>query len=109
MAFFSKKTPQFLETHYIFLGGNIYSSLYSPFCIQGNDRKETEAKLERFFNSLDAFDLLKRRILIFHCEFSSERGPNMYQQFRIMDRRRNQYPTLCWPEMYILKGIVAIL
>lgn len=46
----------------------------------------------------------KRIILIFHCEFSSERGPRMCRFIRERDRAANDYPSLYYPEMYILKG-----
>ncbi|XP_074141598.1 M-phase inducer phosphatase 2 [Sminthopsis crassicaudata] len=46
----------------------------------------------------------KRIILIFHCEFSSERGPRMCRFIRERDRACNDYPNLYYPEMYILKG-----
>nr|XP_048315554.1 M-phase inducer phosphatase 2 [Myodes glareolus] len=46
----------------------------------------------------------KRIILIFHCEFSSERGPRMCRFVRERDRAANNYPSLYYPEMYILKG-----
>ncbi|XP_036607660.1 M-phase inducer phosphatase 2 [Trichosurus vulpecula] len=46
----------------------------------------------------------KRIILIFHCEFSSERGPRMCRFIRERDRAANDYPNLYYPEMYILKG-----
>ncbi|XP_007666524.1 M-phase inducer phosphatase 2 isoform X2 [Ornithorhynchus anatinus] len=46
----------------------------------------------------------KRVILIFHCEFSSERGPRMCRFVREKDRATNDYPNLHYPEMYVLKG-----
>ncbi|XP_069098553.1 M-phase inducer phosphatase 1-A-like [Pleurodeles waltl] len=46
----------------------------------------------------------RRIILIFHCEFSSERGPKLCRTLRKLDRNANPYPTLCYPELYILKG-----
>ncbi|KAM4036655.1 M-phase inducer phosphatase 3 isoform 2-T2 [Anomaloglossus baeobatrachus] len=46
----------------------------------------------------------KRIILVFHCEFSTERGPKMSRFLREEDRVRNNYPTLCYPEVYLLKG-----
>ena len=58
----------------------------------------------QYFEKIEKFDVEKRRIAIFHCEFSSERGPNMYQVFRKLDRKRNTYPKLDWPEIYLLKG-----
>ncbi|XP_065519023.1 M-phase inducer phosphatase 2 isoform X2 [Lathamus discolor] len=49
-------------------------------------------------------DASKRVIVIFHCEFSSERGPRMCRFVREQDRARNQYPSLHYPELYVLKG-----
>ncbi|XP_055499680.1 M-phase inducer phosphatase 2 isoform X2 [Leucoraja erinacea] len=51
-------------------------------------------------------DEAKRVIVIFHCEFSSERGPRMCRFLREKDREINgtDYPKLHYPELYILKG-----
>uniref|UniRef100_A0A3P8WIL2 M-phase inducer phosphatase n=1 Tax=Cynoglossus semilaevis TaxID=244447 RepID=A0A3P8WIL2_CYNSE len=46
----------------------------------------------------------KRIVIIFHCEFSSERGPRMCRFVRERDRALNDYPKLYYPEMYILQG-----
>ncbi|XP_050981911.1 M-phase inducer phosphatase 2 [Labeo rohita] len=46
----------------------------------------------------------KRVLLVFHCEFSSERGPRMCRYVRQRDRFLNEYPNLHYPELYILKG-----
>ncbi|XP_052791748.1 M-phase inducer phosphatase 1-like [Mya arenaria] len=48
----------------------------------------------------------KRHVLIFHCEFSSERGPKMYRFLRAQDRmlNSNRYPSLNFPEVYLLHG-----
>ncbi|KAM5191815.1 M-phase inducer phosphatase 2 [Mantella aurantiaca] len=46
----------------------------------------------------------KRVIIIFHCEFSSERGPRMCRYVRKQDRNSNEYPKLHYPELYVLKG-----
>ncbi|XP_060573389.1 M-phase inducer phosphatase 1-like [Ruditapes philippinarum] len=45
-------------------------------------------------------------VLIFHCEFSSERGPKMYRHLRALDRDLNKdnYPRLNFPEIYLLEG-----
>lgn len=50
--------------------------------------------------------LSKRHILVFHCEFSSERGPNLHRYLRKEDRLRNMnlYPALHYPEIYLLEG-----
>lgn len=45
-------------------------------------------------------------VLIFHCEFSSERGPRLMREIREKDRAINKhsYPNLHYPEMYLLEG-----
>lgn len=45
-----------------------------------------------------------RHIIIFHCEFSSERGPRLMRLLREKDRQVNQYPELNHPEIYLLEG-----
>ncbi|XP_052061912.1 M-phase inducer phosphatase 2-like [Mytilus californianus] len=71
---------------------------------------------ENIHNKDDILELLKnpntscsdgkRDIIIFHCEFSSERGPKMCRFLRNHDRELNadNYPSLYFPELYILKG-----
>lgn len=51
-------------------------------------------------------DTSKRNILVFHCEFSWERGPNLSRFLRSLDRQRNKeyYPALYYPEVYLLHG-----
>uniref|UniRef100_A0A4W4DM65 M-phase inducer phosphatase n=1 Tax=Electrophorus electricus TaxID=8005 RepID=A0A4W4DM65_ELEEL len=48
----------------------------------------------------------KRVLLVFHCEFSSERGPRMCRFVREKDRFLNEYPNLHYPELYVLKGVL---
>ena len=56
------------------------------------------------------FDKVEKKpckgLIIFHCEFSSARAPNMYRFMRETDRNMNadRYPALYYPEMYILMG-----
>uniref|UniRef100_A0A6G1S862 protein-tyrosine-phosphatase n=1 Tax=Aceria tosichella TaxID=561515 RepID=A0A6G1S862_9ACAR len=45
-----------------------------------------------------------RHVIIFHCEFSSERGPRLMRFLREKDRQMNQYPELIHPELYLLDG-----
>ncbi|XP_059159143.1 M-phase inducer phosphatase 1-B-like [Physella acuta] len=51
-------------------------------------------------------DAKKRIILVFHCEFSSERGPGLFRFLRSQDRETNKefYPFLHYPEIYLLEG-----
>ncbi|XP_033756264.1 M-phase inducer phosphatase-like [Pecten maximus] len=46
----------------------------------------------------------KRDVIIFHCEFSSARGPRMSRLLRKLDRELNidHYPLLNYPEVYLL-------
>jgi len=46
----------------------------------------------------------KRDILIFHCEFSSQRAPDFYKKLREKDRMVNMevFPALYYPECYLL-------
>ena len=48
----------------------------------------------------------QRQIVIFHCEFSSERGPKMARFLRQLDREANKesYPALHYPEVYLMEG-----
>lgn len=47
---------------------------------------------------------LKNHILIFHCEFSSVRAPRIAKYLRNYDRFNNEYPSLDFPEIYVLEG-----
>ncbi|KAK6348612.1 cell division cycle- protein [Orbilia javanica] len=48
----------------------------------------------------------KKTLLIFHCEYSAHRAPRIAHQLRSRDRQINmhRYPTLFYPEVYILDG-----
>jgi hypothetical protein len=43
-----------------------------------------------------------RNIVIFYCEFSSQRGPSCYKMMRDLDRKYNTYPDLYYPDIYLL-------
>eukprot|EP00887_Chlorella_sp_A99_P006153 scaffold22.g6153.t1 len=47
-----------------------------------------------------------RTALIFHCEFSSERGPRMFRHIRDRDRAAHlhDYPALDLPHCFVLEG-----
>ncbi|KAM4875599.1 M-phase inducer phosphatase 3 [Thomomys bottae] len=81
---------------YEYLGGHI----------QGALNLYSHKELYDFFlkKPIIPVDMRKRIIIVFHCEFSSERGPRMCRSLRGEDRALNQYPALYYPELYVLKG-----
>ncbi|XP_048204826.1 M-phase inducer phosphatase 2 isoform X1 [Perognathus longimembris pacificus] len=81
---------------YEYEGGHIKSAVNLPL--------ERDIETYLLQSPLSLCNLDKRIILIFHCEFSSERGPRMCRFVRERDRAANDYPSLYYPEMYILKG-----
>lgn len=66
----------------------------------------SQKELHEFFlkKPVVPLDIQKRVIIVFLCEFSSERGPRMCRSLREKDRALNQYPALYYPELYILRG-----
>nr|XP_019953786.1 PREDICTED: M-phase inducer phosphatase 1-like [Paralichthys olivaceus] len=74
--------------------------------IQGALNLHQEAQLEDFLLKAPIIpsSAEKRVVIVFHCEFSSERGPRMSRFVRERDRAINEYPNLYYPELYILKG-----
>ncbi|XP_030046843.1 M-phase inducer phosphatase 2 isoform X2 [Microcaecilia unicolor] len=81
---------------YEYEGGHIKGAINLPM------EQDVEDYLLK--NPIVPFHQDKRVILIFHCEFSSERGPRMCRFIREKDRMKNEYPNLHYPELYILKG-----
>ncbi|XP_044515831.1 M-phase inducer phosphatase 3 [Gracilinanus agilis] len=83
-----------------------YPYEYQGGHIQGALNLYGEEELCNFFlkKPFVPSDTQKRIIIVFHCEFSSERGPRMCRYLREEDRARNKYPALYYPELYILKG-----
>jgi rhodanese-related sulfurtransferase len=59
---------------------------------------------ERFFANVPAHS--HRTAIIFHCEYSAQRAPQMARHMRCHDRNVNAmaYPNLHYPHIYILKG-----
>ncbi|NWS83152.1 MPIP2 phosphatase, partial [Toxostoma redivivum] len=81
---------------YEYEGGHVKGAVNLPL-----QRDVEEFLLEQPNVSLDAS---KRVIIIFHCEFSVERGPKMCKFLRERDRSCHEYPRLHYPELYVLKG-----
>ena len=78
---------------------------YNLVKFQGAVNLYTKLAIQKFLNET-VTSSNKNHVLIFHCEFSSERGPKMYRHLRSLDREINSdfYPRLNFPEIYVLEG-----
>lgn len=85
-----------------------YPYEYEGGHIKGAQNLYTKESIMQTFlkTPMTSEDPEKRNILIFHCEFSSERGPNLSRFLRKFDRDSNKdcYPQLHYPELYLLEG-----
>ncbi|MEE6479955.1 hypothetical protein FKM82_012419 [Ascaphus truei] len=83
-----------------------YPYEYDGGHIQGALNLHRQEELLDYFLKQPLVPLMvqKRIIIVFHCEFSTERGPKMCRFLREEDRARNEYPSLHYPELYLLKG-----
>nr|XP_060491998.1 M-phase inducer phosphatase 3 isoform X3 [Panthera onca] len=103
-ALLSGKFQSLIEKFYII--DCRYPYEYQGGHIQGALNLYSQEEVYDFFlkKPVMPLDTQKRIIIVFHCEFSSERGPRMCRSLREEDRALNQYPALYYPELYILKG-----
>jgi rhodanese-related sulfurtransferase len=86
-----------------------YPYEYSGGHIKGSHNIHTQKQLFEMFlehRTKLSSPSNKRVLIIFHCEFSSQRGPGMCRFMRGADRSINgeSFPNLHYPELYILKG-----
>ncbi|XP_067935604.1 M-phase inducer phosphatase 1-A-like isoform X2 [Watersipora subatra] len=101
---FSEKVSQFTVIDcrypYEYNGGHIKGAenVYTKEDLYNKYLRQSKPKANRSDD--------KRHILIFHCEFSSERAPRLSRFLRNLDRDINQecYPSLFHPELYLLEG-----
>ena len=65
----------------------------------------TEMLFQSYFTK-DSIEANRGCVLIFHCEFSKNRGPELAGYLRELDRTYNSenYPNLYYPDLYILDG-----
>lgn len=84
---------------YEFKGGHIKGAQNIP-------PSDSEKRLTEMFMERASLLGSKRLAIVFHCEFSSKRGPSAYKLLRGMDRTANfdRYPKMFFPYMYILEG-----
>ncbi|XP_071089159.1 M-phase inducer phosphatase-like [Haliotis cracherodii] len=83
-----------------------YPYEYEGGHIEGAENLHNETLIKGLVTSLQEKDSIQRNILVFHCEFSSERGPKLLRCLRNLDRKVNsdRYPFLFYPEVYLLDG-----
>ncbi|XP_067656498.1 M-phase inducer phosphatase-like [Haliotis asinina] len=83
-----------------------YPYEYEGGHIEGAENLHNQALITDLVTGLQQRDTTQRNILIFHCEFSSERGPKLLRHLRNLDRKLNsdRYPFLFYPEVYLLDG-----
>ncbi|XP_067656514.1 M-phase inducer phosphatase-like [Haliotis asinina] len=83
-----------------------YPYEYEGGHIEGAENLYTEALISELVTSIQGRESTQRNILVFHCEFSSERGPKLLRHLRNLDRKLNSesYPFLFYPEVYLLDG-----
>lgn len=65
------------------------------------------AACEQVFFFFTYFTLIcNKTAIVFHCEFSQNRGPDTLRKFRQMDRNYNKenYPRLSYTNVYLLQG-----
>ena len=84
---------------YEFEGGHIEGAI--------NLSSQADVRRELIYNRVvnnPSYDPSKRTLLIFHCEFSSYRGPILASYLRNFDRilNHNNYPGLFYPDILIL-------
>ena len=83
-----------------------YPYEYEGGHIQGAVNLYTQDQINSFLQDKFNDSTARDNILIFHCEFSSERGPKRARFLRSCDRQLNaeSYPCLSFPEIYIMDG-----
>jgi hypothetical protein len=75
---------------------------YAGGHIRGAINVKSNAEMIRLFDQFSGSSVC----VIFHCEFSKNRGPTLMRNFREYDRLRNlgSYPALTYPTIYLLQG-----
>ncbi len=83
-----------------------YGYEYSGGHIEGAVNLNQKSEIMKFFHANKQIEGSNRIAVVFHCEFSQNRGPKSCKFFREMDRKFNSasYPNLCFPELYVLDG-----
>ena len=106
--------PFFIHIYLFYIYFFVYHTFYltpkpefSVYLQGAKNIYTNEGILEEFMkNPIKSENSEKRVVIIFHCEFSSERGPKLSRFLRSKDRLSNKdcYPNLHYPELYLLDG-----
>lgn len=82
-----------------------YPFEYTGGHIKSAENIYTDSDLRLLFTKLISSST-RPSMIVFHCEFSSERGPRLCRLFRSLDRQYNlsNYPYLSFPSIYLLDG-----
>ncbi|CAF1284322.1 unnamed protein product [Rotaria magnacalcarata] len=93
------------QKNYLLIIDARYPFEYSGGHISAAINVYTENDLRLLFTKLIS-STCRPSIIVFHCEFSSERGPRLCRLFRSLDRQYNiaSYPYLSFPSIYLLDG-----
>ncbi|KAK5666700.1 m-phase inducer phosphatase [Batrachochytrium dendrobatidis] len=80
-----------------------YGYEYAGGHINGAKNVTSVQDLEHYFTSPPSNN---QTVIVFHCEYSAQRAPQMALHFRSMDRNINAmaYPKLHYPHIYVLSG-----
>jgi M-phase inducer tyrosine phosphatase len=89
-----------------------FNELFIVDCRYAYEHQGGRIKGSENINSPDAMinaffkDPIPNAVIVFHCEFSHNRGPQLAALFRETDRNMNRfsYPNLFYPNVYILDG-----
>jgi hypothetical protein len=73
---------------------------YSGGHIEGSLNIRSVAQMKELFDKFRECSAC----LVFHCEFSKNRGPTLMHAFRDHDRKNNSYPHLDFPNIFLLDG-----
>ena len=84
---------------YEFENGHIKNAVHCP-------PHETFEFFETQIFTEENLKIAREIVIIFHCEFSSKRGPSAYRNLRKQDREINleNYPHLHFPHLFVLEG-----
>jgi len=81
-----------------------YEGGHIPGAISILPAEREELLRKHFFSPAESSE---RTAIVFHCEFSSKRGPDTWRRLRDLDRNSRgieQYDELYYPEIYVMDG-----